>query len=518
MSTKVDTDTTERLARNDDDYLYGWQGTTNYRMKVSVLLAGYVQGEGVASGNYVLSGGGVVWEQDYDYTVSAASYVIQGAAYSSPETPITLTAADATNDRIDIIAVDTAGDVVVLTGTPAANPQAPAVDPDTQLQLTFVYVAALSTDPGVTTTVLYQENAGTPTEWTYTDSGATLSGADTAQPFAGTTDIAGTSCVNGDQFILTAAAPISLTDQNFLNLRVRPNGTWPGAKSLRLVWRSSGVVVGNVVTLANGTYGLNTGSATYQTIAIPIADFGVSGTVDSLRVRVNGGGAAFSFYVDNIELQSGLSDPGTAYQPLDSDLTAIAALAPSNDDVIQRKAGAWTNRTMAQLATDLTATNTWQPLDSDLTTIAGLTATTDNFMQAKSSAWASRTPAQVTTDLQGTGLAADTVGFRGIPQVTFSAATTIAATHEGKDLVHPASDANARTITIDSNANLALPVGFAFSGYNDTSQAVTIAITADTLVWIGTGGTGSRTVAQYGSWVCRKIDTTRWVISGVNIT
>lgn len=42
-----------------------------------------------------------------------------------------------------------------------------------------------------------------------------------------------------------------------------------------------------------------------------------------------------------------------AKQGLDSDLTAIAALTPSNDDVVQRKAGAWTNRTMAQVKTDL---------------------------------------------------------------------------------------------------------------------------------------------------------------------
>lgn len=42
-----------------------------------------------------------------------------------------------------------------------------------------------------------------------------------------------------------------------------------------------------------------------------------------------------------------------SYQPLDSDLTAIAAISPSNDDVVQRKGGAWTNRTMAQLQTDL---------------------------------------------------------------------------------------------------------------------------------------------------------------------
>ena len=43
----------------------------------------------------------------------------------------------------------------------------------------------------------------------------------------------------------------------------------------------------------------------------------------------------------------------TLYQPLDSDLTAIAALTPENDDIIQRKSGVWTNRTMAELAADL---------------------------------------------------------------------------------------------------------------------------------------------------------------------
>lgn len=46
-----------------------------------------------------------------------------------------------------------------------------------------------------------------------------------------------------------------------------------------------------------------------------------------------------------------------AKQPLDSDLTSIAGLSPTNDDVIQRKAGAWTNRSMAQLKTDLSLTN-----------------------------------------------------------------------------------------------------------------------------------------------------------------
>lgn len=40
-------------------------------------------------------------------------------------------------------------------------------------------------------------------------------------------------------------------------------------------------------------------------------------------------------------------------QALDSDLTALAALSPANDAVVQRKSGAWTSRTPAQVLADL---------------------------------------------------------------------------------------------------------------------------------------------------------------------
>ena len=48
-----------------------------------------------------------------------------------------------------------------------------------------------------------------------------------------------------------------------------------------------------------------------------------------------------------------LAAVAAAAQPLDSDLTAIAGLSPANDDIIQRKAGAWTFRTVAQYIVDL---------------------------------------------------------------------------------------------------------------------------------------------------------------------
>lgn len=43
-------------------------------------------------------------------------------------------------------------------------------------------------------------------------------------------------------------------------------------------------------------------------------------------------------------------------QPLDSDLTTIAGLTPSDNDVMQRISGAWTNRTPAQIKTSLSLT------------------------------------------------------------------------------------------------------------------------------------------------------------------
>jgi hypothetical protein len=160
-----------------------------------------------------------------------------------------------------------------------------------------------------------------------------------------------------------------------------------------------------------------------------------------------------------------------------------------------------------------------QAFDADLSTIAGLTATTDSFLQAKSSAWASRTVAQVSADLQGTGLLTDAVGFRTIPQNSQSAAYTTVAADAGKHLLHPAADTTARTFTIDSNANVAYPVGTAITFVNEHAAGVmTIAITSDTMRLAGAGTTGSRTLAADGIATALKITSTSWIVSGTGLT
>lgn len=165
--------------------------------------------------------------------------------------------------------------------------------------------------------------------------------------------------------------------------------------------------------------------------------------------------------------------------------------------------------------------NTWDitgAIDSDLQTIAGLTATTDNFIQSSSSAWASRTPLQAAATLQGTGLDADMVGFRGVPQNAQTVNYTTVAADAGKHLYHASGAGAGDTYTIDSNANVAYEIGTAITFVNMAADTVAIAITSDTMYLAGTGTTGSRTLAQYGIATALKTGTTEWVISGTGLT
>jgi len=112
----------------------------------------------------------------------------------------------------------------------------------------------------------------------------------------------------------------------------------------------------------------------------------------------------------------------------------------------------------------------------------------------------------------------DAVGFRNVPVNSQSAAYTLVLADSGKVILHPASDANARTFTIPANSSVAYAVGTAITFINMTSQVVTIAITTDTMYLSSAGTTGSRSLAQYGSATAIKITSTNWIISGSGLT
>lgn len=107
--------------------------------------------------------------------------------------------------------------------------------------------------------------------------------------------------------------------------------------------------------------------------------------------------------------------------------------------------------------------------------------------------------------------------YSGIPQNSQSANYVTVLADANKHIYHPTTDNNARTFTIAANSSVAYPIGTAITFDND-ANVVTLAINTDTLVWLPTGATGSRSIAAQGQGTALKVTATRWHLTGVGIT
>lgn len=106
-----------------------------------------------------------------------------------------------------------------------------------------------------------------------------------------------------------------------------------------------------------------------------------------------------------------VSAASSGYQPLNSDLTAISALTATNNDFLQRKSGAWTNRTIAQVKSDLnlSGTNTGdQDLSSYLTSSSASSTYVAQTVSLNGIAWTSNQLFAV--DSTGTDFAVNSTG------------------------------------------------------------------------------------------------------------
>lgn len=263
----------------------------------------------------LISGGVVTYSgTGLTYYVSAATYVIGGEFYSSPDTTITLDAADATNPRIDLFAVDTLGHVLKITGIAASTPLTPQVDVSQLALTTGITLAPNATQPtGTSSTLIYDEN----TEWT-TGGTATVNFNNTTNPYHGTKDALVSAYSKNSNLTFTNGSTVLVNGQ-ILRLFIRLNNS---NYSFQIQFFNGTTSVSNIITapVNNSLFG------SYQNISIPLSSFTWSSTAfNKLVITMTGKGGTGTYYLDFVSLESGtpIITPPTDYSNKVDSVTTV---------------------------------------------------------------------------------------------------------------------------------------------------------------------------------------------------
>lgn len=159
----------------------------------------------------------------------------------------------------------------------------------------------------------------------------------------------------------TAAAPTVPG----LATKVTANTAIAGATKTKITYGTNGLVTAGADAtqddIGDGTT-FKQYSATEKTKLAGIASGATANSTDAtLLNRANHTGTQLASTISDFSTAADAritAATGTSIQGYDADLAAIGALSPVNDDLLQRKAGVWTNRTPAQVKTDLALTKT----------------------------------------------------------------------------------------------------------------------------------------------------------------
>jgi hypothetical protein len=109
-----------------------------------------------------------------------------------------------------------------------------------------------------------------------------------------------------------------------------------------------------LVSQAEAEAGAATGTRSWSSLRVrQAADAAVAAWVGVAPGALNTLDELAAALGDDPNFASTITTALASKQAQDTDLDTIAALTPSNDDFLQRKAGAWANRTIAQVKTDL---------------------------------------------------------------------------------------------------------------------------------------------------------------------
>lgn len=267
------------------------------------------------------------------FDVYADSFPVNGVSYPATPDTVTLSPADATLDRIDLIVAiaptspDTVGTVGKITGTPASSALVfpPDYDPSLYYVIKQVSVLAAATEPDATAnTQIYNEGV----EWTVGLTSNVVQ--NTSDPSVGVNCLEAINWTGVDSMTFTAPAPLSTGDLDLLTFDIK-------FKELLIKKWFSVTVINGTHRLAtrifrSGMNNFDSQNLSYQTIRLDKQFLNLNiETFDAIEIKFQA--LTTGFYFDNFKLFKGsgsevIPDTGIPEAPIDGVLYG-------------RKNGAW---------------------------------------------------------------------------------------------------------------------------------------------------------------------------------
>lgn len=264
-------------------------------------IIGRLHSDGLVSGGIVTGAGGL------SIDITSANYYLNGGTnYLTPQTNLTDSAADPSNPRIDIVVVDTSGQVRIIQGTAAVNPIKPQANPASELELTYFQVDAGATSLNIVSDPIYLEG----TEWDTAHSGTiAVDWQNTLNPHTGTYSIKVSSYTDSSQLIFTKPSGTdTIVNSSVLKM-------WPyfighfGGNILGQFYNGS-TAVSNLIDLT--TYLNRNDSSAYQNGSFPAYLWTFSSPIVNKVVFTLRGfdtTGTKGLFLDDIELQHGIQNP-----------------------------------------------------------------------------------------------------------------------------------------------------------------------------------------------------------------
>lgn len=262
--------------------------------------------------NEILSGF-VDWVQGLEFVHTDLYYRFNNQIYFIESQNFTLDDADPLLNRIDVVAVNNEGELVIVKGLPNENEQEPTIDFNTQLRVTLINVNAGETAPGnVSEEVIYNENLGEPNEWNETTlsplNNIDFNGIDS--PFTGVKHIDGNNIQSSNEIQFEKDSNAELQGLTSFSFRINSLGEKNRIIYVKLLKNGEGIHSFNIVP---GTLGLSViSSQEYELVTVPKNifnpnDLEFNGVV--LSFQLNSNEIINRVYIDKIRLVYGLELP-----------------------------------------------------------------------------------------------------------------------------------------------------------------------------------------------------------------